>query len=78
VIGKFEENARVPAVLFGEPVASAAVRSVPDKGNLRWMSCLGWLPLEVLCRALSGSGAREMILFFDGPADAAQMLPEGV
>lgn len=23
-------------------------------------------------------GAKEMILFFDGPADAAQMLPEGV
>jgi hypothetical protein len=31
------------------------------------------------CQALSGPGpgARE-VLFFDGPADAAQMLPEGV
>jgi hypothetical protein len=27
---------------------------------------------------LPRSGAREMILFFDGPADTAQMPPEGV
>jgi len=64
--------------LFGEPVASAAVRAVPDKGNLCWMSGLRWPSLDARCRVLSGPSAREVILFFYGPADAAQMLPEGV
>jgi len=69
---------KISAVLFGEPVASAAVRAVPDKGNLCWMSGLRWPSLDAWCRVLSGPSAREVILFFYGPADAAQMLPEGV
>jgi hypothetical protein len=34
--------------------------------------------LAVTARGGAGPGAKEMILFFDGPADAAQMPPEGV
>ena len=42
------------------------------------MSGLRWPSLDARCRVLSGPSAREVILFFYGPADAAQMLPEGV
>ena len=37
----------------------------------------GWR-LAVTARSGARTAARQMILFFDGPADAPQMPPEGV
>jgi hypothetical protein len=41
-------------------------------------SCYPAGRLAVTARSGARPGAKEMVLFFDGPADAAQMPPEGV
>jgi hypothetical protein len=55
------------------PFAAAGRWPSPDPA-----SCYPAGRLAVTARSGARPGAREMILFFDGPADAAQMPPEGV
>jgi len=61
------------------PHRVAALRGLPEDGRRRIQPPV--YPagrLAVTARIGARPGAKEMILFFDGPADAAQMPPEGV